>query len=231
MSLIINIESSTKVCSVALSDNGKLISLKETDDKEYTHSKFLTVFIEQIFEETGFKATDLSAVAVSKGPGSYTGLRIGVSTAKGIAYATNKPLIATDTLQAMALEMSNKVENITENILYCPMIDARRMEVYTSFYTSENKQIVPVSADIITENSYSDLLEKNKIYFFGDGSGKCKDIIKHENAIFVDNINPSAKNMITLSLKAFKKEKFEDTAYFEPFYLKDFIATIPKKKF
>lgn len=228
MALILNIESSTKVCSVSLSIDNELLILKETDDSEYSHSKFLTVFIQQALSETDYKMKDIDAVAVSRGPGSYTGLRIGVSVAKGISYSVKKPLLAIDTLQSMALGVSEN--NTSKSFLFCPMIDARRMEVYTSFYDSSNKQIRGVSADIISEDSYADLLEENEIFFFGDGASKCKEIIAHKNAFFIENIHPSAKYMVSLSNQAYIEKRFEDTAYFEPFYLKDFIATVPKNK-
>ena len=229
MSLILNIESSSKICSVALSLNGTLLYLKETDDKEFLHSKLLTVFIEDVFSKTGYKTTDLKAVAVSKGPGSYTGLRIGVSTAKGIAYSLGIPVISVETLQAMSSEISQKYKE--ENTLYCPMLDARRMEVYCAIYNNENNLVKKISADIINKDSFSEYLSGNKIYFFGDGASKCKEIIKHNNAVFLENINPSSKNMINFSYKSFTNSNFEDIAYFEPFYLKDFIATVPKNKF
>jgi len=229
MSLILNIESSSKICSVSLSEKGNLLYLKESDDKEYSHSRLLTLYIEDVFSKTGFKTSDLQAVAVSKGPGSYTGLRIGVSTAKGIAYSLGIPLISVGTLESMALRVS---ENYKEkDSLYCPMLDARRMEVYCALYDNRNQIIKEISADIITRNSFSEYLEKNKIIFFGDGASKCKEIIKHNNAFFLENINPSSKDMITYSYKSFINKEFEDIAYFEPFYLKDFIATVPKNKF
>ena len=229
MALILNIETSTEVCSVSLAKDGKLI-LKKEDTQGKTHASLLTVFMQEIFKETEFAVNQLDAVAVSKGPGSYTGLRIGVSVAKGIAFAAEIPLISISTLQAMAVGISknHKKEN-NENILFCPMIDARRMEVYSAFYNSNNKLVKEISADIIDDDSYKEYLQKNKLLFFGNGAEKCKATIKSENAEFIDNIVCSSENMIELSEKAFQNSNFEDIAYFEPFYLKDFIATVPRK--
>lgn len=232
MALILNLETSTTVCSVNLSKNGKIIARKETNEKN-SHSSLLTIFIEDIFKENIVKLSDIDAVAISKGPGSYTGLRIGVSTAKGIAYGADKKLIAVNTLQSMAWGMrQNLIRNniqTANNTLFCPMIDARRMEVYTAFYDKNIDTVKDISAEIIDENSFNNLLENNIIYFFGDGSNKCKNTITHKNAIFIDNIFPSADFMIPFSENSFNNNNFEDIAYFEPFYLKDFIATVPKK--
>lgn len=225
MSLILGIETSTKICSVAISDGGKLLALKE-EGGEYSHSEKLTVFIQDILKEAGLQLENIDAVAVSKGPGSYTGLRIGVSVAKGLCYALNKPLISVDTLQAMALGMS-KAENAD---LYCSMIDARRMEVYTALYDSNNKIVESVSAKIIDENSFSKKLKENQIMFFGDGSEKCKESLGgNSNTIFSDKGLPSAQYVNQIALEKFNNQEFEDVAYFEPYYLKDFIATTPKK--
>ena len=222
MALILNLETATTVCSVALGENGKLLSIKEIN-KDYTHAENLTVFIEQVLASANVKLTHLDAVAISKGPGSYTGLRIGTSTAKGLCYALNKPLIAINTLKQISLGFSTS--NPHSSNLYCPMIDARRMEVYCAIYDSENNEIRKTSAEIIDEYSFADILEKHRIFFFGDGAAKCKiKLANHPNAIFVDNILPSAKNMIQLSEQNFNSAGFEDVAYFEPFYLKDFVA-------
>ncbi len=228
MALILNIETSTEVCSVSLSKNGKLILKKENADGK-THASLLTVFIQNIFKESDFAVNQLDAVAVSKGPGSYTGLRIGVSTAKGIAFAANIPLISVSTLQAMALGISEKYDNTNEQILFCPMIDARRMEVYSAFYNIDNKIVKEISADVIDNASYVEYFKKNNLIFFGNGSKKCKTIITNKNAKFIDNILCSSENMIKFSEEAFKNSNFEDVAYFEPFYLKDFIATVARK--
>ena len=233
--LILHIETATAVCSVALSEGEKLLALKESD-LDRSHAALLTKFIRTCFSESKREISKLSAINVSKGPGSYTGLRIGVSTTKGIAYAQNIPVITTGTLNNLANgsrelpEIRDLISLHKDNLLLCPMLDARRMEVYKAFFNPEGTMLGEVTADIIEENSYSDLLKKHKICFFGDGSEKCKTIINHPNAFFIEGVIPSARHMIPLALKAFNKKQFEDIAYFEPFYLKEFIATIPKKK-
>lgn len=224
MALILNLETATTVCSVSLGKDGQLLAFKELNG-DYSHSENLTLFIEEVLQQAHVKLADIDAVAVSKGPGSYTGLRIGVSTAKGLCYSLNKPLIATPTLQCLAFGVQRSKFKVQSSNLLCPMIDARRMEVYCAIYNADNKEIKATAAEIIDENSFSDLLKENTIYFFGDGAEKCKSILSHsQNAIFIDNIFPSAKNMISLSEQAFVSGQFEDVAYFEPFYLKDFIA-------
>ena len=224
MSLILNLETATSVCSVALGKDGKLIAIKEIN-QGYSHAENLTIFIQEILDSIQIELTDLDALAISKGPGSFTGLRIGTSTAKGLCYALNKPLIAIPTLRAMTFS-ENISRLITHNsYLFCPMLDARRMEVYCSIYNFQNKEIRKTSAEIIDEHSFADLLKENKIVFFGDGAPKCKPALSHHpNAIFVDDVFPSAKNLITLSEHAFLSGDFENIAYFEPYYLKDFIA-------
>jgi len=226
MALILNIETATETCSVALSENGKLIALKE-DTIGQQHAKLLTVLIEQLFSENDIQIEKLKAVAISMGPGSYTGLRIGVSAAKGIAYAADIPLIAVNTLQALAFGIS-KNGNYESDTWFCPMIDARRMEVYIAFYDVNNMQIRDISAEIIDENSFSEILRERKIVFHGNGSAKCRQSIKSQNALFIDNVHCSAAQMVELSYTAFQNNQFVDVAYFEPFYLKDFIATVPK---
>ncbi|MBL4669618.1 MAG: tRNA (adenosine(37)-N6)-threonylcarbamoyltransferase complex dimerization subunit type 1 TsaB [Flavobacteriales bacterium] len=224
-SIILGIETSTKICSVAISDGNKLLALKE-EGGEYSHSEKLTVFIQEILKGAGLKLEEIDAVAVSKGPGSYTGLRIGVSVAKGLCYALEKPLIAVDTLQAMALGGS-KTEKFD---LYCPMIDARRMEVYTALYDDENKMVEMITAKIIDENSFVEVLNEKKIIFFGDGADKCEAILgSNSNAIFSEKGLPSAEYINQIAIQKFDKQEFEDVAYFEPYYLKDFVATTPKK--
>ncbi len=220
MPLILSIETSTKICSVALRRGYTLLASAEIVI-ERSHSKYITVLINNLFTYSGEKITDLSAVAVSKGPGSYTGLRIGVSTAKGICYALEKPLIAISTLESMAFEV-NRFN--TQKALLCPMIDARRMEVYCALYDTSLTCTEAVNAKIIDENSFAELLTEQSIIFFGDGSQKCMDLIgKHKNAIFIDNVYPSAVHIGALAISAFEKTQFEDVAYFEPFYLKDFM--------
>jgi tRNA threonylcarbamoyladenosine biosynthesis protein TsaB len=223
MSIILGIETSTKICSVAISDGKKLLAKKE-EGGDYSHSEKLTVFIQEVLSDASLTLKDVDAIAVSKGPGSYTGLRIGVSVAKGLCYSLDKPLIAVDTLQAMAKNPSLSGD------LFCPMIDARRMEVYTALYNNENKIVEPITAKIIDEDSFSDVLQSNKVLFFGDGSAKCQEALGgNSNAIFSEKGLPSAQYINEIAVDKFEKEEFEDVAYFEPYYLKDFIATTPKK--
>lgn len=224
MALILNIETSTKNCSVGLSKNGICIALKEENNGDYSHAEKLHVFIEDILKSANLKPTDLDAIAVGKGPGSYTGLRIGVSAAKGLAYAIDKPLIAIDTLKALA-----KTINIEQGLIV-PMIDARRLEVYSAIFNTNYEYKRNTEAEIIDESSYQTLLEEQHIYFLGDGSPKCIDLINHSNAHFVDDKFPSAKEMSFLAEEKYNQKQFEDTAYFEPFYLKDFVVTPAKKK-
>ena len=216
---ILNIETSTKACSVALHKNGELIVSREDVTTNFSHSEKLLKFISKLFSDAKLSLSDLDAIAVSMGPGSYTGLRIGVSTAKGLCYGLDIPLISISTLKAMSFGMALEIKAD----LYCPMIDARRMEVYSAFFDINNTEVRKIQADIIDENSYKKELEK-KVVFFGDGSEKLIEKIKDKNAIFVSDIHPSAKNMGLLSYQKFTKSMFEDLAYFEPFYLKDFVA-------
>jgi len=216
---ILNIETSTKACSVALHKNGELIVCREDVSANFSHSEKLLKFISELFSDEKLSLSDLDAIAVSMGPGSYTGLRIGVSTAKGLCYGLDIPLISISTLKAMSFGMALEIKAD----LYCPMIDARRMEVYSAFFDINNTEVRKIQADIINENSYKKELEK-KVVFFGDGSEKLIEKIKDKNAIFVSDIHPSAKNMGLLSYQKFTKSLFEDLAYFEPFYLKDFVA-------
>jgi len=219
MALILCIESATKNCSVALFKNGTLVSKKEVVSAQYSHAEQLNIFIIDVLVDAKIKMQQLDAIAISKGPGSYTGLRIGVSTAKGLCYALEKPLIAVPTLQSMAFTIAQK----EDSDLFCPMIDARRMEVYSVFYDAQNKEIRKVQADVVDASIYADFLE-NKVLFFGDGALKCEAIINNKNARFIKGIYPSATDMGVLSLNKFQNNDFEDVAYFEPFYLKDFVA-------
>lgn len=229
MAVILHIETSTTVCSVALSENGVCL-LHKIDFEAQSHARLLPLFLQDVSNFLQEKSLHVDAVAVSSGPGSYTGLRIGVSTAKGLCYGWNVPLIAIDTLKIMAnafLERQ-KVEN---DVLLCPMIDARRMEVYTAFYDTNLSLQRTISADIIESGCYDDLLEEKRICFFGNGSTKCEATLNHHNASFFENVFPSAQAMIHLAENAFFEKDFKDIAYFEPFYLKQFIATVPKQKF
>jgi tRNA threonylcarbamoyladenosine biosynthesis protein TsaB len=231
MHIILGIETSTKICSVAITNGDKLLALEE-EGGDYSHSEKLTIFIQKVLKKAGLGLKDIDAIAVSKGPGSYTGLRIGVSVAKGLCYALDRPLIAVDTLQAMARNPSliiPKGEINSDEVLFCSMIDARRMEVYTAIYNDQNKMVEPITAKIIDENSFSAFLAAYKIVFFGDGSAKCKALLsQHSNAIFSEEGLPSAQYINQIALKKYKAKEFEDVAYFEPYYLKDFIATTPK---
>ena len=219
MALILAIETATTNCSVALFKAGVLIAEKEHNTDGYTHAEQLTLFIEEVVESAKVSLQEIEAVALSKGPGSYTGLRIGTSTAKGLCYALDIPLLATSTLKAMAFAMAkNHVADI-----YCPMIDARRMEVFSALFDKDNKGIRGVQADIVDEDTYAKFLDK-EVLFFGDGALKCKEMINHKNAIFIKGIYPSAKDIGTLANIKFEDKDFEDVAYFEPYYLKDFVA-------
>ena len=216
---ILNIETSTKACSVAIHKNGNLIALKECVTENFSHSEKLLVFVEELIGNSQLKLVDISAIAVSMGPGSYTGLRIGVATAKGLCYGLNIPLISISTLKSMSLGMSLKIKAD----LFCPMIDARRMEVYSAFFDINNIRKRGIQADILDSNSYKNEL-KEKVIFFGDGSDKAKEVIKNRNAIFIADFHPSANFIGMLSYQKFLNSDFEDLAYFEPFYLKDFVA-------
>ena len=232
MANILCIETATIACSVALTINGEVLSKKETTEKN-AHSAKLTLFIDGVLKENNIDYTDLDAIAISKGPGSYTGLRIGVSTAKGLCYALDLPLISINTLQSLAygmlgFQVKGKIEG--KEIVFCPMIDARRMEVYAALYNSGLEEIRETKAEIIEKASYSEFLKQSQIVFFGDGAEKCKEAITHPNAIFVDDILPSSVNMALPAYQKFVKKDFEDVAYFEPFYLKDFVAGIPRVK-
>lgn len=216
---ILNIETSTKACSVAIHHDGKMLNCKESVTEEFSHSEKLVLFISDVMSESGISLSQLDAVAVSMGPGSYTGLRIGVSAAKGLCYALDIPLISVSTLQAMAYGMLS----VSKADLYCPMIDARRMEVYSAFFDSNNIMIRKIQADIVDTSSY-DIELKKKVIFFGDGSDKLKGVINHKNAIFKSDFYPSAEFIGVLSYNRFVESNFEDIAYFEPYYLKDFVA-------
>ncbi|EDM36552.1 putative glycoprotease family exported protein [Pedobacter sp. BAL39] len=227
MSIILQIETSTQVCSAAISRDGHTIVLKE-EMASNIHAGSLTLFIQDVMKTAGIGFDALDAVAVSKGPGSYTGLRIGVSTAKGLCYALETPLIAVDTLQMMAAGFLSQHPHFEG--LICPMIDARRMEVFTAVFDPELLMVRPVEARIITEESYTDLLKMHTISFMGDGAAKCADLLKHENATFEATNFNSAAHMSRLAADSFLQADFVDVAYFEPFYLKDFVLTTPKKK-
>ena len=227
MPTILQLETATSVCAVALSVDGITVASKE-ETAQNIHASKLTLFINEVMEMAGVKFDQLDAVAVSKGPGSYTGLRIGVSTTKGLCFALDKPLIAINTLKMMAAGFLAQYP--TYRGLVCPMIDARRMEVFTAIFDHSLSAVEDTNAKIIDESSFLEILEEQEITFIGNGAEKCSTIIQHKNARFLfDNFN-SAANMSSLANEAFTDENFEDVAYFEPFYLKDFVFTVPKKK-
>ncbi len=228
MSIIINIETATEVCSVALGIDGNLIDIKETE-RDKSHASVLTLYIEEILHKNHINKKTIDAIAVSKGPGSYTGLRIGVSTAKGLGYGLNTPLIGINTLETLANGMIED-HPLPGNSLLCPMIDAKRMEVYTALFDTRGNTLLETSAQIIHEGFLNEYLNEHKVYFFGNGALKCKDVITCKNAHFIENIKLSSKYMIKQSHIAYLEKKIEDIAYFEPFYLKDFLATKPKNK-
>jgi tRNA threonylcarbamoyladenosine biosynthesis protein TsaB len=231
MALILSLETATTVCSASLHQSGALISSLEYHIPQSTASK-LAVMIDHLFKLTHHQPSELNAVAVSAGPGSYTGLRIGIATAKGLCYGLNVPLISINTLQLMATQVAQVLalsppERAGREALLCPMLDARRMEVYC-LLTKTNLEIVePTDAKIIDSTSYVSWFEKNKIFFFGNGSDKCKTIIQHPNALFIDGIIPSAEKLGTLAFAKFEKNQFEDLSTYEPYYLKDFLIKKP----
>lgn len=227
MSCILHIETSTEVCSVSVSQDGTSIFTQE-DFKGPSHATLLGVFVDEALSFVDNHAIPLDAVAVSCGPGSYTGLRIGFSMAKGICYGRNIPLIGIPTLEVLCVPVLLE-HDLPEDALLCPMIDARRMEVYAAIYDRSLKTVRETGADIIDEHSYLEYLEKQPVYFFGNGASKCKDKITHPNAHFIEDVHPLAKWMFPLAEKAVAKEDYKDVAYFEPFYLKEFVASTPKK--
>lgn len=226
MGYFLAIETATENCSVALFKGSELIDYVEIEDG-YTHAENLAPFVEKILAKNSISLDFIEAVAVSKGPGSYTGLRIGVAFSKGLCFAKNIPLIGINTLEAMASAAVNKLED--SEALYCPMIDARRLEVYTAVFDSELNEIKDTTSLVLDKISYEDYLKENKVYFFGNGSSKAMDIINSSNANFLKSNYTSAKFFGDLTLKYFNSKSFEDLAYFEPYYLKDFIAGKPKK--
>ncbi|WP_461453184.1 tRNA (adenosine(37)-N6)-threonylcarbamoyltransferase complex dimerization subunit type 1 TsaB [Mucilaginibacter sp.] len=221
--MILQIETATTVCSVALAKDGEVLAFKQIDQRN-VHAEVITLYINEILNSTGTKYSELDAIAVSCGPGSYTGLRIGISTAKGLCYALEKPLIAIETLESMAYGAITESKLAKGNILLCPMIDARRMEVYTAIFNSKGGRIAATSAEIIDENSFTDILQDNKILFFGDGANKCETTLLHPNALFLPGFINSATHLTLKAKEKFESKDFEDVAYFEPYYLKDFIA-------
>jgi tRNA threonylcarbamoyladenosine biosynthesis protein TsaB len=225
MSLILQIETATASCSVALAEDGVILSHKQVNERN-RHAEVITQFIGELLTEAGLNYDQLDAIAVSSGPGSYTGLRIGVSTAKGLCFALDKPLIAVETLEAMAYGIrSLDGYSADDKILLCPMIDARRMEVFTAVFTTTGERIRPTTAAIIDEHSFDDLLKDHKIVFFGDGAEKCRAVLsENPNACFLPGFVNSATFLTEKAIERFKNREFENVGYFEPYYLKDFIA-------
>ncbi|MCX6334768.1 MAG: tRNA (adenosine(37)-N6)-threonylcarbamoyltransferase complex dimerization subunit type 1 TsaB [Bacteroidia bacterium] len=229
--MILCLETATSICSVALCNRSGIVALKESGE-DRSHASLLTVFIDNILKKTGIKADELEAVAVSKGPGSYTGLRIGVSTAKGIAYASSVPLIGIDTTLSMFLGFSEIAQDkygISQTDLFCPALDARRMEIYYSVYDAKGNTVISIRAEIIEGNSMSDLPGSARLFIFGDGAAKCREVIKRDNIVFEESFRISAAFMKKAAYEALDLKRFEDIAYFEPFYLKDFLTSKPVK--
>jgi len=224
LGVILNIETATTNCSVSISKDGKILALKEDNDKGYSHAERLHVYISDVLKDANITSSDLDAIAVSKGPGSYTGLRIGVSTAKGLCFALDKPLISVPTLSALAHQVK------MDNGVIVAMLDARRMEVYSAIYDTNYNAIRETQAQILDETSFKGYLEQGNVYFVGNGVEKTKTIMHHPNAVFVEGKLPSAKEMGVLAQSKYEKNDLEDVAYFEPYYLKDFVALKPKTK-
>lgn len=228
MSCILNIETSTNVCSVALSQDGVCL-YEDVNMEGPSHAQVLAGYVKNAVSFADSHAIPIDAIAISKGPGSYTGLRIGVSEAKGVAYGRDAKLLSLPTLKLLTVPILLGHEELPEDALLCPMIDARRMEVYCALYDRALNEVVQTQALVIDSDSFKDYLDKQPIYFMGNGADKCVETIQHPNAHFIKNIVPRAKNMIPLAEMAMAKEQFEDVAYFEPFYLKEFVATKSKK--
>ena len=224
MALILNIETATTNCSVSISKEGETLVLKEDYDKNYSHAERLHLYIDDVLKEAKIDSKNLAAIAISKGPGSYTGLRIGVSAAKGLCFALNKPLISVPTLEALAHQVK------ANDGVIVAMLDARRMEVYSAIFDANYNQIRETQAQVLDENAFAEYLEKGKVYFIGNGVEKTKALINHSNAIFIEGKLPSSKEMSLLAYNKYKKSNTEDVAYFEPYYLKDFVALKPKPK-
>lgn len=227
MACILNIETSTDVCSVAVSENGTCI-FKEEDHSGPNHAVKLGVFVDEALSFTDNHAIPFDAVAVSSGPGSYTGLRIGTSMAKGVCYARDLKLLAVPTLEVLCVPVLLRHE-LPDDALLCPMIDARRMEVYAAVFDRALRPVRATMADVVDQTTYKEFLDEHPVYFFGNGAAKCMEAIAHPNAHLIEGIEPLAKNMFPLAEKRFLREEFEDVAYFVPNYLKDFVALKPKK--
>ena len=229
MSCILHIETSTSACSVAVSECGQCVFTREDLSSQPSHATKLGVFVEEALSFADSHAMPLDAVAVSQGPGSYTGLRIGVSMAKGLCYGRGLRLIGVPTLEAQCVPVLLYHDELPSDALLCPMIDARRMEVYAAVYDRALRVVRSIQADIVDESTYVPYLDRAPVYFFGEGAAKCRERITHPNARWIDGIRPLARMMLPLAERAIAREQWEDVAYFEPFYLKDFVAGKPKK--
>ncbi len=218
MAVILNIESSSTNCSVSVANDGVLLAIKEEDTPNYSHSEHLHAFMKAVLTEANLDFPDLDAIAVSKGPGSYTGLRIGVSAAKGLCFSLNLPLIAIPTLESMA-------QQVIGEVFIIPLLDARRMEVYSAVFDRDKHRVRETRAEIVDEHSFKEFLQKGKVVLLGSGAEKCKGVLSGPNVVFNTKAVPSAREMASLSYQKFLNKEFEDVAYFEPFYLKDFLIT------
>ncbi|RIV35467.1 tRNA (adenosine(37)-N6)-threonylcarbamoyltransferase complex dimerization subunit type 1 TsaB [Flagellimonas lutimaris] len=225
MTIILHLETATTNCSVSISKDDEIVVLKENNAASYSHSEQLHVFIKEALKEASLSFSDLDAVAISKGPGSYTGLRIGVSAAKGICFSLDIPLISIPTLQSMARQVDLKPGE-----LVIPALDARRMEVYSCVYNNNYQEVRETRAEIINEESFVEYLGENEVYVVGSGAEKCRGVLQHPNFIFDESVVPSAEDMVSMAFEKFESKQFEDVAYFEPYYLKDFVLQQKKKK-
>tara|TARA_B100001750_G_scaffold43767_1_gene32087 strand:- start:157925 stop:158599 length:675 start_codon:yes stop_codon:yes gene_type:complete len=224
MALILNLETATTNCSVSLARDGQLIALKEHNSPNYSHSEQLHVFIDEVVKQASLRLSDLDAIAISKGPGSYTGLRIGVSAAKGLCYALEIPLISIATLESMASQADPQAVDFI-----IPLLDARRMEVYSAVFDKDLKQVRDTRAEIVSESSFEVFWQKGKVLLLGSGAEKCKEVLCHDHISFDEGVVPSSSQMAHLAYEKYKSSEFEDVAYFEPYYLKDFILQQKKK--
>jgi len=227
MALILSLETSTTICSAALHRDGKLLIAEELLTPQSASSQ-LSPLIDQLLTTAKVTPKDLAAVAVASGPGSYTGLRIGVATAKGICFGLNVPLIAINTLEVMAAQVAKSFQESTEDILLCPMLDARRMEVYCLVSDPRLNEVEPTQAKVIDAESFANRLAQRTVYFFGNGADKCKNVINHPNARFLNDLHPTAKQLGVMAFHKFEKGEFENLSSFEPHYLKEFMVKKPK---
>ena len=224
MGVLLNLETSSTNCSVCIAKDGVILAIKEFNSANFSHAEKLHVFIEEVLLEASLKIEELDAIAVSKGPGSYTGLRIGVSAAKGLCYALNLPLVSVSTLKSMAAQL----RHVEENAVIVPVLDARRMEVYSAVFDIQLNQVRDTKAEIIDENSFKEYLNSSTVHFLGSGAEKIKEFFNQENIVYHCDIVPSSKEMAIISHEKYKERQFEDVAYFEPYYLKDFVLQTKK---